>query len=209
MPALPPVANVLQVRLIGALGNATWNNILHLQYSGQPPNSAALNTLAGQIATAWASNLASLAPTVCELTGMAITDLTSPTSASTAVTLATPGTRTGTAFSAQVAVVGSWVVNFRRRGGHWRTYLPFGVVADLLNQTQWVPTFAAAVQTGLAAFRTALNGMNVGGSPVTMVGVSYFDAHALRPTPLVLPIQGVAVHPRVDTQRRRLGKEHA
>jgi hypothetical protein len=209
VPALPPVANVIHVRLIGSLGNATWNNIFHLQYSGQPPNSAALQTLAGSIATAWIANLGPLAPTVCTLTGATLTDLTSPTSASTAVTLNSVGTRAGTPFSAQVAVVGSWAVNLRRRGGHWRNYWTFGVVADLLNQTQWTPAFAAACQSGLAGFRTALNAMNVGGSPVTLVGVSWFDAHALRPTPLVLPIQGVSVHPRVDTQRRRLGKEHA
>jgi hypothetical protein len=215
MPPLPNVANVMRCRLVGANVDAAWNVIFYLQFSGTPPTSATLQTLGASIAAAYLSNLASLANISNSLTEVHLADLTTPTSASATVSVNEVGTRTGTAFTAQVAMVGSWQVNFRRRGGHWRNYWTFGVTSDMLSARHWTPAFTTAAATGLGGFRTALNAMNVGGSPISLVAVSFFNGvnpnpppkSLLRPVPLVLPITGVAVHPRIDTQRRRLGKE--
>ena len=207
MPPLPAAASVIKVRLKGNKGGTPWNNIFHVRYAGAAPTVAQLTTWAGVINTAWATNLAPLAFTNVTMQFVDTVDLSSATSAEASTAFTSVGTRAGSTFPAQVAMVGSWTANLRFRGGHFRNYWPFGVTADQFSMTNWTAAFITAAQSGLAAFRTAINGSSVGTAPVTMIGLSYFTQHALRPTPLPVDITGVLVHNRIDTQRRRLGKE--
>lgn len=205
--ALPPVPQTIKVQLGGTMGSYKWMNILHVKYSGNAPTAAQLDTFNASVGTAWTTNLAPLAGTAVTLTQVISTDLTSNTSAQQATTMTHAGTRAGTQFTAQVAMVGSWQAPLRYRGGHFRTYFPFGVQTDMQTYATWTPAFITAAAAGLNAFRTALNGMSVGTAPVVMSGVSYFSGHQQRPSPLVVAITSAAVHGRIDTQRRRLGKE--
>lgn len=207
MPALPPVASTLLCRLKGVNGPTKWNNIFYIRYSGTQPTSADLTTLGGVVGNAWTTNLAPLANLNVSLTGVDLVDLTSPTAASASVTMSHAGTRAGPGFTAQVAMVGSWQANLRFRGGHFRNYWPFGVSTDVASIATWSTVFQTAAAAGLGAFRTAINASTTGTATNQLVGVSYHTAHALRPTPVVVPINAVAVHGRIDTQRRRLGKE--
>jgi hypothetical protein len=138
-----------------------------------------------------------------------VIDLSSNTSPSAEVQVNHIGTRVGTSFTAQVACVSSWTIARRYRGGHPRNYWPAGVTADSVDHRQWEGTARAAFQAAFEAFRVAINGLTVGTASVVMSSVSYRTAHALRPTPVVSPISAAVVHPRIDTQRRRLGKEAA
>jgi len=209
MPPLPPAASILLVRLKGTNGSSAWNNVMHVRYSGAAPSSANLVTLANAIGNAWATSLAPLAPTVVTLREIDIADLTSPTAAVGSASMTHAGTRTGSGFTAQVAMVGSWIAALRFRGGHFRQYWPFGVQTDQGSITTWSSAFQTAAQAGLESFRVAINALSVGTATCQLVGLSYFTAHALRPTPLPVPIDAVVVHGRIDTQRRRLGKEVA
>lgn len=207
MVQLPPVPQVLKVQFAGALGSYKWMNIMHLRYSGAAPTAQQLDALNQQLGTAWATNLASLAFTGNILTEVITTDLTSNLSAQQQTTMNHPGTRTGSQFTAQVAMVGSWNAPLRYRGGHFRNYFPFGVQLDLQTIATWQTQFTTDAAAGLNAFRNQVNALTLGSGTVTMVGVSYFTGHALRPAPLVVNISSASVHGRVDTQRRRLGKE--
>lgn len=207
MPALPAVANVVLVRVKGTYGGQPWNAIFHLQYSGGAPTVADLNSIGTSIGTAWSANLASLHVAGVIVTGVDLADLTSQAAATTTVTLNIPGTRAGTNFPSSVATVVSWNINRRYRGGHPRTYFPFGVVADALTVRTWTTAFTTAVQTGANAFRTALNALSVSGTTYKMVCVSYILDHEIRTTPIPFTITGNVTHGRIDTQRRRLGKE--
>jgi hypothetical protein len=72
------------------------------------------------------------------------------------------------------------------------------------------------VSAAMTAFRTGLNATSIGGATVSMVGISYWTRPSpdvpkapsvLRPTPLVNPVVAERCGPRIDTQRRRLGRE--
>lgn len=207
MPPLPPVSSVVKLRLVGTKGNTPWNNILHVRYAGTAPTENDLNNWLGNIASLWGANLAPLCSTNVDLTQLDAADLSSATAASTSITTAQAGTRAGTSFPAQVCCVGSWRASLRYRGGHFRTYWPIGVTNDTLTISSWAAAFLVSAAAGIGAFRTAINASSMGTASCTLVGVSYRTGHALRPAPLVVTITGVSVHGRIDTQRRRLGKE--
>jgi hypothetical protein len=207
MPPLPNASSILKVRLVGFRDVSRWNNIFHVRYAGTAPTTADLEAYAATISGIWGTNLASLMSLNCSLTEVHMVDLTSPTAASAELAVTIPGTRAGSDFTGQVAAVSSWLANLRFRGGHFRTYWPMGMTNDTTNSTTWASSFRIAAQDGLTAFRTAINGASAGTAPTTLIGLSYFTQHALRPVPLAVDITGVAVHGRIDTQRRRLGKE--
>lgn len=207
MPALPAVPNVVLVRLKGTVGGQTFNNILHLQYVGAAPTVADLTSIGTSIGTAWNTNFAPLHLAGTVLTGVDLADLTNQAAAAASVALNIPGTRTGSALPAQACVVVSWVINRRYRGGHPRSYFPFGAIADMLTNHTWTTAFQTAVNTASNGFRTALNALAVSGTTYKMVSVSYILNGALRNPPIPFTVQSNVTHGRIDTQRRRLGKE--
>lgn len=207
MPPLPPVQNVVRIRLKGTNQNTTWNNVLYLQYTPPAPTSADLTTLMGTIATAWLSNLGSLHNVSSALTGIDAADLTNSAAATASITTSQVGTRAGTAMPASVACVISWLINRRYRGGHPRTYLSAGVIADTQNGNLWTTTFKTAALAGARGFRTALNAATTGTTTYKLVTVSYRNGGIPLGTPVPYTINDAAIHGRVDTQRHRLGKE--
>ena len=207
MVKLPDAPQCLKVQLAGLNGSYKWMNVLHVKYSGPAPTAAQLDTFNQAVASAWNTNLASLAVTNVNLDQVISTDLTSNTSAQQTSSVNFPGTRVGSSFTAQVAMVGSWNAPLRYRGGHFRNYFPFGTQTDQATIATWTTTFTTAAAAGLNAFKNAINAMTIGSGTSTLIGLSYFTGHALRPQPLPVIISNAAVHPRIDTQRRRLGKE--
>lgn len=207
MTTLPPVPGVVQVRLKGTFGPQPFNNILYLQFSGAAPTVADLTTVGTAVGNAWGTSLAPLCATGIDLAAIDLADLSSPAAAQTSVAAAKPGTRTGGFITAATCCVVSWKINVRYRGGHPRTYFPFGVTTDLSSVRLWTTAFTTLVQTNINTFRTALNAITASGATYKMVAVSRVANNVQRPTPLVFPIQSNLVHGRVDTQRRRLGRE--
>jgi len=208
MPALPPVQNVVQAQLNGTIGNGKWSNTIYLQYTGTAPQVADLNTIATGITTAWNTNIAPLVPTTAALATINLADLTAPTASTLrGASAVAAGTRAGTQMPNSAALVVSELCNLRYRGGHPRNYLPAGVIADVTTGSQWTTAFKTAALSGMRAYRTALNALTHGSTTYKWVAVSYSTAHAHRPTPLILTVNDVAIHGRVDTQRGRLGKE--
>lgn len=207
MPALPPATRTLLVRTIGSRNGTAWNNRFHLQYSAVPPTTAELTTVCNDVISAWTAHWSAVCPTDVALTAVEIADIASATGASAEVVAATGGIRVGAPMTNQVSCVVSWKINLRYRGGHPRSYLPAGVAADVLTQRLWTTAFVNEMASAAQGFHAALNAITVGANSMAMVAVSYFTNHVLRPTPLVLPITNEVVHDRIDTQRRRLGKE--
>src|SRR5262245_42812422 len=206
MPALPNVGNVAKVRLIGTNQSTEFNNIIHVQYSGGAPTSGTLSSLANSIGTAWNSTIAPICNTSCALTQVIAIDLASPTGNEGSATVNHVGTRAGTLMPVNVAVVFSFHVQLRYRGGHPRMYVPGGVSSDISAGHLWNTVSQQAFATAASTFLSQVNAITIGGSAFFMVMVSYFINHALRPVPAVFPIVSTAVDDRIDTQRRRLGK---
>ena len=66
-------------------------------------------------------------------------------------------------------------------------------------QSSWV--------TSALAMRTAINGVTTSAGNARMSCVHYYRNKAILPVPLVSEITGAVVDSRVDSQRRRLGRD--
>jgi hypothetical protein len=121
---------------------------------------------------------------------------------------------TGTGSSAGTLVsdlsaceVVSWLTTVYWRGGKPRTYIP-GVVTTAVSASRVLtPGEVTALQTAGAGFRTDVNAL----APASITGSSlgfnsFFTGNTLRAPPVFFPFTGATVHPRLGSQRRRLGK---
>ena len=109
---------------------------------------------------------------------------------------------------ASVALVVSFKIGRRYKGGHPRMYLCGQSTTNLNGQTQWASTWITSVSTAMETWRNALNALTYTSMPtLQLVNLSYYTNKALRPAPTFDAITAVQVHTRVDTVRRRLGKE--
>jgi len=209
MPPLPDAAAIVRVRVAGTVNAAPFNNLFHLQYSGAAPSVANLNAVCAAVLTAWQTNFKSLCPASVVLAGADAQDLTNAGAASGSATDTTAGTRAGTAMPNSVAAAISWRINNRYRGGHPRTYLPAGVIADVVGGNRWTDAFITSADSAAAAFLVAMNAISVGGSTYKMVCLSYVRNKIKLIPPVPYTIQSSLVDHRPDSQRRRLGRDIA
>jgi hypothetical protein len=145
-------------------------------------------------------------------------DLSSTTGAEDILIDTTAGGRTGDFAPSSAAVLASWTINRRYRGGHPRSYFPFGTAGTYASGSSkfWDPTFIASVETRLNTFIGAVSGKTVSATTFeSFVNVSYYDKNSFptppyrRTTPVVDAITAVTVKQRICSQRRRLGKVNA
>lgn len=145
-------------------------------------------------------NLADASHELVALDGSGLQTVAFPSSGITGGTSALPD---------NCALVLSWITTAYWRGGKFRTYMP-GVL-----QTNCTPPFFDTITpTAETAYANAGTGLlndvgtlSLGSSPVTMGGVSYFHKYAFRTPPVFFSFNGCKVTARIDSQRRRLGKE--
>ena len=205
---LPPVPSVARFAVSGTNQSQKWVNVFHMQYSNVPADTPTMNSICQAVHTAYLNAFTVLWSANCILITVDGQDLASRTGAVGSFSLSHPGTAVAAVdLPVQVALCLSWTISDRYRGGHPRTYLP-GIVAGNLSQGRLLTT-AGHTQylNAAAAFLTNMNAITAGASSWKMVCVRYFSQHQLLPNPLVRLIGSEAVHGRIDTQRRRLGKE--
>ena len=117
------------------------------------------------------------------------------------------GSANNTEIDSLSAVV-SWVMYATWRGGKPRTYLPALPTEAFTSPNRLHPTFIAAVLTQAGNFKTSMNGISVtpfGG--IAFAVQSFFSGNVARTPPVMFAITDAKVHPRISSQRRRLGKE--
>lgn len=108
------------------------------------------------------------------------------------------------------AVVLSWITNAYWRGGKFRTYLPGVIAANVsggASGARLTSTAATNYANAGAGLANDVQLLTLGTSSLLLGGVSYYHHYAFRPTPLFFAFNGCATHPRVDSQRRRMGAE--
>jgi len=216
MPPLPSVPNVIKIITSSTRSDAPVENIFHMSWSGSTPNSGGLASFLTDVwAPAWDTVIIAEGSTDAVTVGHEAIDLTSPTGASGSITDTASGTRTGDFAPSSAAVLASWEINRRYRGGHPRSYLPFGTAGtyEASSARLWDTSFIADVQTKMNTFLAAVQGHDIGGTEYSnLVNVSYYDkvitplAPFRRVTPVVDTITSVIVRQRICSQRRRLGK---
>lgn len=219
MPALPSVAKVVRVDFQQSIGpNTRVRNRLFFRYAGAGPTNADLLTFLNTVSAAWNTNLSPLLVTQSTLSGLAGTDLTSPTAARAVNTTAHPGTVAGTGTFAGYCLIVAMAIQRRYRGGHPRFYAGGVAETNQLNANQWNSTTLTAWNSGFSAFITAC----VAAPPATMgvtvnCNVSYFlgfhnvtlpsgrqrSVPTLRGTPITDDILFYTARIQVGSQRRR------
>lgn len=217
MPALPPIANVLRVAFSGIYGDTNWANIMYVRYSGSAPTTGTLNTLASGWGTVYQTRfLTGIASLNKVLTLVTLIDLSSNSAPVGGATLSLAGNGANPSLPAQVCVGVRWTIQLRYRGGHPRTYLN-GVPGSWQFSQKTITTAAqSALATAAANFRTDINATAGATGPFELGTVSYYQGTdpvtgkpMRRVAPLFIPFTGASVDIRLDTQRRRLGRDVA
>jgi len=123
-----------------------------------------------------------------------------------AMTGAGTATNTGTD-PADLCSVLSWQTGVYWRGGKPRTYLPAGPTTDRSTKHTLNAGAITALLTAGGGYRTDVNALTAGAITGTQLGfVSFRSANADRVPPVFFTYTGIKVHPRLGSQRRRLGK---
>lgn len=102
----------------------------------------------------------------------------------------------------------SWTIPATWRGGKPRTYLAALPTEAFGDSNTLDSGFVSDVESGAAAFLTAWNGSSV--APFGALGLgcmSFFSGNAPRAAGTLFQYTASTVHPRIDSMRRRLGKE--
>ena len=191
----------------------------YLGFTGSAPSNGDCVTLAGDIRSAWGSNLASLNASEWALNKVDVQDITTRTGNFGEDTTAVNGTRSGTELPQLTAMNVEFKLATRYRGGKPRIFHPPGVHSDTVNEVNWSDTFVGDWQTGIEAFFTAVTGASVGSmGTLSHVIVSYYhlfdnianSSGRIRAVPryrtpnaLVIPVTGYAPKTLISTQRRR------
>lgn len=211
MPQLPNASRAIRCVYSGTYGGAKWANVFHVQAANTGLTSADAVILATGLVAAWDARLKSVHGTGCQLTNCTVVDLTSTSGAQAAVAAAVAGTNgAATPMPANVALVGSMKLNRRYRGGHPRMYLTGQATAATQSNTSWTGTWVTTTTTAFTGWRTDVNALTTASSgSITLICLSYYTGNVLRAIPQQDAITSIVVHSRIDTQRRRLGKEIA
>jgi hypothetical protein len=208
---LPNVANVCKVRLIGQFYGHTWVNVMYARFTGGTINQAALDTFSSAIRIAWVANMAARYITNSGLTSVEVTDLTTRTGLQSVDSVGGTGSDATAGAPASAAICVSLVNGKRYRGGHPRQYLSGVNASAYTNGSTISNTVANNYKNSYTAFINAINALTTGGATWDVVSVGFYQSAAgvqsYRIPPEVLKITAVKVHTRLDTQRRRLGKE--
>lgn len=220
MPPLPDVSQVLKLEYDFSIWEDLFARCRQFWiYDGANPTDAQLNTFAATVFASVNTHLCPLAGTHVTFTRLGVIDLTSSTAAIGEATGSHPGTRGTTVLTADVCALQSLHVARRYRGGHPRTYWPFGITTDLFDQQTWQDTFVTAAESGLASHETAIFGAGWSGATILQqVNVSYYAGFTVhtgttgrarnvstpRATALIDPVTSTQVRKGIAVQRNRL-----
>lgn len=122
-------------------------------------------------------------------------------------TMTGAGTVTGSDnLNNSACAVASWLSSVYWRGGKPRTYFPGIPANNIVSDRNIDPTALTSWKTAIAGLRTDWNALTQGVITGTTHGfVSFRSGNADRVPPVFYATTGVTLHPRLGTQRRRLG----
>lgn len=213
-PRPDPPTRSCKVEYVGVFKEANWANVmwLYLTGNGTIPNSY-LVALADACFSGYATELLPEVSFEVELQFVRVnvwdgSDVTQAISTQPGAT----GGKLDPALPANVAVCISWPLAVHYRGGHPRTYLPGPVQSSLAGTTRFRNDYCTDVATRAGRFHTALEAIPASASVSSVEhGVISFQAKKQWRTPPVFRRIGNGAHvdARIDSQRRRLGRDVA
>lgn len=224
MPPLPDVSHVLRARLFFTLNGKPEQGVRQFyRWTGTTPTPTALATLAHKLYTAFVGEtIAGAMYTSNKFVGVQLEDLTSTTGATGSFAGTTDGTLTGEPVPVDACFVSSFEIPRRYRGGHPRSYWPFGYAGNLTSEQEWSTAAVAAWQTLVTDAIAAFVGQSSGGCTIGAHCVpSYYKGFTvvvspttgrarnipkLRTTPIVTDVTDIIGRHYVGSFRRRRPK---
>lgn len=210
MPPLPALPGAVRIRIEQSMAGVNLQQVQHAVRTGAqvPWTQADVDQLAGNVRAAWVNNFLPLQVTALTLGSVVVEDLSGPLGPVAQATGSDPGTDVGAPLSSNAAACISWTISRRYRGGHPRMYVGGIAQTRLQDSNTWLPAFVTAVDAASEAFRTAVNAtVLAGGGNAQLAVVHYRQNLVPLDPPLSSVISGAVVDTRVDSQRRRLGKD--
>jgi hypothetical protein len=203
---------------VGTDANAL--TLLHFRYSGAPPSAAQCATYCTSFNALTAAEWPLVLSTFHSYLGCGVVDLSGPLGQSGSAGTAVAGTRGSDYLGASSCVLVHYPIGRRYRGGKPRSYLPWGVHADLTQPQVWLPASVTDFTTVWASILNAVVAAGPIGSAVigSQVNVSYYGPpnrlitgstgrvrtiSTTRVTPLVDDLPTFSISNKVASQRRR------
>jgi hypothetical protein len=206
---------MVRIKYQGTTQGQPFVNLFYGKYTSL--NGVDMHALAVALGTLWSTTWATACTANTLINATSVWDLASAAGIVGTDTTQHTGTRTvgvGSQLPVNVACAVSWIVAYRWRGGHFRTYFPGSYDLDTSGGKNFTDTYAQLVKTAAGNFRTAMKQMSVPTGGLELSGVRYYGSGGSEtnpPTPLGVPIplkiEAEAVRHRIDSMRRRLGKE--
>jgi len=207
---LKPVAGVAKVAFNGTLGNVNVANVMHVgaELDNTAWSQAQMDALATGMRGLYVTHFCPLITSNYSLLEVVATDLSTNEGLSSTMGGTTAGSQAGSVTPANVAVGITWKQRRRFRGGHFRTYLPPpGTATYYSTSNTWSAAAVTAYTAAALAFRTGVASLNPGARACQLVAVSRVQDDQWLDPPFVYAITSQGVDTRMDSQRRRLGKD--
>jgi len=202
--------NSVRIAISGTYSSLPWANVFHCQLSTTSSIiQADLDAWTTAFANAYKTSFGSMeSQSVAFSLAKCTLYVPGNLALSSQQTMTGTGTVVGTTVADNSACkVLSWNTNVYWRGGKPRTYVPSVGVSDVVNQSQLTSAVLTNMQTLGNNFRTAVNALVQGTITSTVFGfVSFSSGSADRNPSVFFPITGAKAHPRLGSQRRRLGR---
>jgi hypothetical protein len=199
----------IRLAYVGLIGNEPYANVMWCNtVGGTSATQADLDSWTAAAQTAYESTLLLAVPAVVQLKNTNATLFqTQPLALHSSRSSTAAGTAPGTVVEnlASCKVI-SWRSGVYWRGGKPRTYLPGLMQTDTTDAKHLDTAAINALLTQANAFHGQLNGIVAGAITTTVHGfVSFRGLSGDILVGAFFPILGAAVHPRIGTQRGRLG----
>lgn len=186
MAPLPAVLNVLRVRaLFTVYGKVDQGLRSFYSYTGTAPSDSTCDSIASDIYTGIADDIMPYVSEYTTLTEVIVEDLSDSTAGVGSGTGSTAGSLSGGIIPAQSAVVTSYEISRRYRGGHPRSYWPGPDATKVQDINLWTTAFVSDFQTAIDTLEAAILTIDTSGTALSQhVNVSYYEGFTSVENPL-------------------------
>lgn len=210
MPALAPVTGVARCVVSATANGVNIVNVFHVANDFPTRRSysqSAINSLASSFASLFTTHIQPNISSNWANAQVTCTDLTSSLGVVAVQAITGAGGNAGTAAPQQACACISWKIARHYRGGHPRTYVGPLTNTQISNPTSLTAALVTALGTGANALRTGIAALTIETYPQSLVCVHRVINGVTEIDPEVDVITGASVDTRIDTMRRRLGKD--
>ena len=208
MPPLAPAPGVARFTFKGTCNGINVFNVMHIKgHTGAAWNATDLHAVNVAADAAFRAYLLPWCSTDYTYIGSYAVDLTDAFGVDDTVPASSAGGRGSIGRIQSMACCITWKTSGHWRGGHGRTYLNGGGGGDFTNPTTWSGSYVTGTMAGANNFMLAVNTPTAGTTPALVILRRYSEKAPIPSGPIALPVTAAVVDSRIDTQRRRLGRD--